>query len=169
MTKNSLQSFETFEVLGELLCRELSSRELGENVLKKIIESLGEGNRIVMPSFRDKGTITTYYWKKNKGRNPLRFYRMLKALYEDTVIGRPLGLAIFKRVVIELGPPGQRLTVPYLMCKDKTCGRCGRACFARKVRDENIRAEHTGFNNSELANKYNLQPRQIRRIVTTTE
>lgn len=162
-------SLDRFMVVGQMLCGEFGD-ELGEKILQKIIRTLGEGERIIVPRYSDRGLQTRYFWSRNGSKSvgignptvPKLFRGVLNALCRR--IGEPAGTVMFKRVIVELGQ-GERLTVPFIGCPDHTCKGCKRSCFARVIRNETIRNQFTGFNNKELAISFDLGERQVRRIV----
>lgn len=158
----SRYSLQRFEEIGAMLCGELGEK-MGAEVFQKIIKTLGEGERVTVPRYRETGRLQTlYYWNPHRGRNPKLFSNVLSILCQR--LGDATGIAMFKRLIINLGP-GERLTVPFIACHDNRCKSCMRSCFLRLRRNEMIRNQFRGFNHKELAISYELSDRQIRRIV----
>ncbi len=103
LKKNSITAFAD---VGALL-RIRTGVEYGEVLLKEIIRTLGQGEKVIVPNVAKN----EYTWLNHSNdRDPGKFEDLLKVLLKRFI--KPAHAAqLFKEVIIELGP-GAKLTVP---------------------------------------------------------
>ncbi|MBC8413677.1 hypothetical protein H8E50_08405 [bacterium] len=160
------ESISRFIWIAEYVVQELGSKK-GRHLIQKIIERLGPGNRVRVPSQKIRGRHAEYYWDFNKevpqfNKNVITF-KALRQMFCDEM-GEMSGVVMFNQVVSRLGPGGM-IRVPMYKCDADICKCSRRHCLWRLQRNEMICNQFRGDNYRELALLFELDERHVRRII----